>query len=294
MCIFRRSDSSVSLTISGSSLITSASAQNPCIRTEHHCAPSREATRTAPSVGQKTSYHGEAAHLTSLRVSYGCKIKTGGRRSVRLRFLELLPNSWPSEPCPASVHKMADMIELGPTYGKTQATTSLIILEQCYRCVWTFENAVTRDNLSGREALRPTTVQSHTPWFLKRHVAKPRYFYWKYSGFFCIRTVRLLSLFIGRRRNEKDLLHPFYRDKLKYGQRRSRASALSWASMELRVPARVGSGWRHVSVTSHLEFRAQGGMGKCCTQVKANNSLVIRLDTKWKWVNGWRTNSSPS
>lgn len=71
---------------------------------------------------------------------------------------------------------MADMIELGPTYGKTRAATSHIILEQCYRCVWTFENAVTRDNLSGNEALRATTVLPHTPWFLKRHVAKPCYF----------------------------------------------------------------------------------------------------------------------
>lgn len=78
---------------------------------------------------------------------------------------------------------MADMIELGPTYGKTRAATYLIIiLEQCYRCVWTFENAVTRNNLSGREALRPTKVLPHTPWFLKRHVAKPCYFQWHFLG----------------------------------------------------------------------------------------------------------------
>lgn len=57
-------------------------------------------------------------------MSYGCEIKAGGDLSVCLRLSKLLPDSGPS---PARIHKMADMIELGPTYGETRSAASLVI-----------------------------------------------------------------------------------------------------------------------------------------------------------------------
>lgn len=84
------------------------------------------------------------------------------------------------------------------------------------------------------------------------------------------------------------------------GPPRSCACPLVWVSGDVMSHPPV---WPHTvnltGFTSTEEFRAyflwaQVGLDKC-TKVKANNLLIIiSLDMKWKWVNGWRTDLSPS
>lgn len=150
--VFFSSESSVSLTISCSSLLTSSSAQPRCIRVEHHCAPSRAATGAARSEGPKTSQPGAAASFPSFLGSYGCEIKAGGRRSVCLRLSELLPDSGPSGPSPARIHKMADMIELGHTYGETRSAASPIT-------IFFYRNALRRACIHVKIWLTMTTMK---------------------------------------------------------------------------------------------------------------------------------------
>lgn len=111
------------------SLIASSYAQPPCIRARASLRTEltdgdaeQRADDGSVSGHMKCSFPGPAVccrwFLFSSRL-YGCEVKADGRQSVPLHLSALLPA--PLGPHPAQIHKMADMIELGPAYGESQA-----------------------------------------------------------------------------------------------------------------------------------------------------------------------------